>query len=159
MSQKRLDKFKEFLTARGAEILIPTNEYELIRFKAKDKVSIIYTGRRGETFTGEAAEAWHAFETNIPWNGGNRVVNRLQNRSVKSRTIRQRDGDACFYCGKSVSFEEESIEHFLPMTHGGTNHISNLALAHKKCNTDAGHLPIMAKIKLRDKMIYGSITV
>lgn len=151
MNKKKIEKFKEFLAARGAEILIPTNEYELVRFRTNGiLVSIIYTGKRGESFTNEALTAWEAFEGNKPWSGGNRVVKRIQNRSVKSRTIRSRDGDNCFYCGQPVSFEDESLEHLLASVHGGSNHISNLVLAHKKCNSDVGHLPIIEKIKIRE---------
>ncbi len=151
MNKKKIERFKDFLVARGAEVLIPTNEYELVRFRVNGSgASIIYTGKRGESFTGEALPAWEAFENNKPWTGGNRVVQRIQNRSVKSRTIRSRDGDNCFYCNIPVPFEDESLEHLLSQVHGGTNHVSNLVLAHKKCNADVGHLPIIEKIKIRE---------
>lgn len=156
MTINKAEKFKDFLTARGAEILMPTNEYEVIRFKANDKVSVVYRGRRGFSFIGEAGIAFEAFEKNGSWTSNNRIVNRVQKRSVKARTIRERDGDACFYCGQSIATEDESMEHLLASAHGGTNHISNLVLAHKKCNVEGGHMTIIMKVKKREEMLLAS---
>ncbi len=41
----------------------------------------------------------------------------------------------CVLCFKPVKFGEDSIEHLQPICKGGTSDISNLAIAHYKCNT------------------------
>jgi 5-methylcytosine-specific restriction endonuclease McrA len=40
----------------------------------------------------------------------------------------------CVLCEKPIAFGEDSIEHLLPLTRGGTNELENLGIAHKKCN-------------------------
>ena len=157
--KEKIERFKIFLRSRGAEVLIPTNEYEVVRFRTGAGVSIIYTSKRGDlTYTGEANKAWDSFtKPNVPWTAQSRVASRptAAKRSVLSRTIRERDGDDCFYCGKEVGDDHESIEHLLSLNHGGNNHVSNLVLAHLDCNLLVGHLPIIDKVKHREQMQKG----
>lgn len=47
--------------------------------------------------------------------------------------IRQRDGDCCVHCGGALG-EDATLEHVVPRSRGGENTLSNLALAHGKCN-------------------------
>lgn len=50
----------------------------------------------------------------------------------------------CCWCGKPMQHERpelwsyETIEHLTPRSKGGTNDMSNLALAHKRCNRERG---------------------
>lgn len=159
MNQKTVNAFVKFLQARGAEILKTTNEWELIRFYANGQTSIIYKNRAGGvTYTGEALKAFQAYHTSQPWACDTRKHGRGPNRpSVKIRTLLARDGDKCFFCGDPIPQGEESIEHLLPLAHGGTHHISNLALAHGPCNQGAGHLSIIQKIALRESRLYGRL--
>lgn len=51
----------------------------------------------------------------------------------------RRDGDKCFWCREAmtenpVSPDFATIEHIRPLSAGGSNRMSNLALAHKRCN-------------------------
>ena len=47
----------------------------------------------------------------------------------------QRDGDFCFICGKNFGKKEKrTIDHWVPLSKGGSWNISNLRLAHKACN-------------------------
>lgn len=69
------------------------------------------------------------------------------------RALRTRDGDLCFFCQRTVSQDNESAEHLVPVTHGGPNHISNLFLAHKGCNGQAGHLSAPEKIRIHVRAV------
>lgn len=45
---------------------------------------------------------------------------------------------SCFYCGVQLSAESAHLEHKKPVSRGGTNRLSNLALACPKCNLSKG---------------------
>lgn len=62
----------------------------------------------------------------------------------------RRDGPSCFYCGADTTEDDRSLEHLVPLAHGGPNHLSNLVLAHGRCNSDANHMSVMEKIKRRE---------
>jgi 5-methylcytosine-specific restriction endonuclease McrA len=74
----------------------------------------------------------------------------------KQNLIR-RDGLLCFYCGEQESKRARdfrfTVEHLIPVAHGGHNAIENLALAHAICNEEAGSLSVMEKIKLRESKV------
>lgn len=42
--------------------------------------------------------------------------------------------DTCTYCGCSLEQEQKSIDHIVPLSKGGTNEITNLAVSCIKCN-------------------------
>ena len=149
MKQKHIKNFKEWLARNGAEVLAPTNPYELVRFKANDNIGIIYTGKRGNTCTGEAIEAVDCFFNAKSWRGGNKGTRRL---SVDVRTLLERDGNLCFYCLQPLK-DDITREHLLSVTHGGKNHVSNLVLCHGKCNIRADSLSLMEKIRLRERAV------
>ncbi len=62
----------------------------------------------------------------------------------RAKTLRKRQGNECCWCGKPMqrldplAWDFETIEHLTPRSRGGSHHISNLALAHLKCNRDRG---------------------
>jgi hypothetical protein len=151
---KRRDKFEAFLTERGAQILQPTNEWEVLRFKTSHGTSIFYRNARDQvTPTGQAMGAWRAFEDNLPWRGAPATKRWLTGKEKTLpivNALMKRDGTNCFYCSQKMPEDDRSIEHLVPVAHGGPNHLSNLVLAHRKCNTKAGHLSAMDKIRLRE---------
>lgn len=148
MKPNETKKFRDWLVSRGAQVLVATNPYEVLRFRTGNGVSVVYRGDSGkETYTGESAEAFQAFKTQAAWRGAKKV-NRRPVSSVVARTIRKRDGDLCFFCARLVSVEDESVEHLVPKTCGGPNHISNLFLAHSECNRFAGHMSAPEKIQI-----------
>ena len=116
--------------------------------------SVIYFNKRGETsFTGDSLTAWKAFRNNQAWKpvlsteSGKRDQ-RVKKASPVIRTVRDRDGDLCFFCRKEVIESEASLEHLVPLGHGGPSHMSNFFLAHKVCNSRAGHLSAVEKIAI-----------
>jgi hypothetical protein len=148
---KQRVKFEEFLTSRGAQILQPTNEWEVLRFRSMAGVSIIYRNAQdGLTFTGDSADAWNAFAKGQAWRGAV-ATKSPKNVDSKVRAIIKRDGENCFYCGRVTNENDRTIEHLVSRTHGGPNHLSNMFLAHRKCNAKAGCLSAVEKIRLRDR--------
>jgi 5-methylcytosine-specific restriction endonuclease McrA len=153
-----LEAFKEYLTARGCEVLAPTNEYEVLRFRAAGRTNVVYKKARSTTKTFVGNDIWDAMKSyahSLPWRPPGDVVARRKSlgshkRSVLHKALVARDGDECFYCGKAMG-DDMTSEHLLSVTHGGHSRIHNLALAHEACNKEAGHLSVLEKIKLREK--------
>ena len=150
----KLTSFNAFLKAAGAEVLVPTNDWEMTRFRTGAGTSVVYRNSKGfVTFTGEAEVAWiayrsgHAWKPTLPTETGKKH-SKPKKASPIIVTIRERDGDACFFCWRDVADGEASLEHLVPISHGGPSHTSNLFLAHKVCNSKAGHLSAPEKIRL-----------
>jgi 5-methylcytosine-specific restriction endonuclease McrA len=58
-----------------------------------------------------------------------------QQRLVRIKRIKRRDGNHCWLCGAKFNWHGEiTIDHAIPKSRGGTNHLHNLRLAHAKCN-------------------------
>lgn len=151
---KNFSVFKEWIVARGAELLTPTNEYEVVRFLAFGETSIIYQRKSGQvSFVGQARAGWDAFHAHRE---SFRFADRGRRTGFSSgvivRTLLDRDGEFCFYCGGPFT---ESLpptkEHLVARTHGGPDHIANLFLACEPCNREAGHMSAVEKIHLRDR--------
>ena len=152
--EAKLTSFNAFLKAAGAEVLNPTNEWEITRFRTGSGTSVIYRTAKGlATFTGESQQAWEAYRSQHAWKPALATLTGRRDHKVKKaspviRTLRDRDGDACFYCWRDVTDNDASLEHLVPLSHGGPSHISNLFLAHKVCNSKAGHLSAPEKINI-----------
>ena len=41
-----------------------------------------------------------------------------------------------------------TVEHFVPITAGGSSHMANLSLAHKECNAAASRLSVREKVEM-----------
>lgn len=145
-----IDKFKAFLIESGAEILKPTNPYEIVRFKNVNGVSVVYTGKRGWSFTGDAAEAYDKFQKRNIWQIKRRDEKELERIKAEILT---RDGCYCFYCNRvTKDGEDRTVEHILSITHGGNNNLANLAFACHDCNQAVGNMAIIEKIKYRETL-------
>lgn len=58
-----------------------------------------------------------------------------------------RKSGCCAYCGEAFRTEREmTIDHIRPRSKGGTNHISNLALACRDCNQRKGNSIISGRL-------------
>ncbi|MFM0638042.1 HNH endonuclease [Paraburkholderia metrosideri] len=154
MFTSRRAKFEAFLTERGAQILQPTNEWELLRFKTSRGTSVVYCNSKGGiTPTGESDKAWGAFEKNAAWRGAPAPHKRPRKPEQKTslfNALMKRDGKACFFCFVVTTEEDRSLEHLVPLSHGGPNHLSNFVIACIPCNTKAGHMSAMEKIRMRE---------
>lgn len=45
----------------------------------------------------------------------------------------------CFVCGRSVLEKYATLEHIVPVSLGGTDDMSNLAISHNVCNVKRGN--------------------
>lgn len=143
--RKSLPALKTWLSAAGAEVLEPTNEWEVVRFRSNGDTSIVYTNKGGKlTFTGEAGIAVSAFKGAKGWRANERTKRRKVSPNIS--TLRKRDGDRCFFCGIVVG-DDASVDHLVPLAHGGPNHISNFVLMHQLCNMNCGHMSATEKIR------------
>ena len=72
-----------------------------------------------------------------------------QRRSLRKRVF-LRDRGICWICGKPViwnapnnplnpSDDEYTLDHVVPFIYGGKWSMSNLRVAHRKCNRERGH--------------------
>lgn len=157
MSSNQLDirKFIKWLTDRGAEILPATNEYELIRFKARE-VGVLYkSGKTSNNYTQHTIEC---FKKNKAWWGKPKQVGRKSNYQKEKRHILERDGKACFYCGELMKVKDISLEHLIPLSMGGKNELSNMVLCHESCNNEVGNMPIYKKVDFAIKKRVEKIT-
>lgn len=143
----RVDKFKLFLVASGATLLEPTNPYEVVRFRTKNGVSVVYEGKRGYSFTGESAEAFEMMEKKNAWTI---IPNGLKEKKRALKSLIERDGVGCFFCTTDTTDENISIEHLLSTSNGGNNNMANLVIACKGCNSAVGDMPIIEKMNYRD---------
>ena len=62
------------------------------------------------------------------------------------RWVLARDGGICHLCGLAGA---DSVDHLVARTHGGTNHLTNLAAAHLACNQRRGDKPLVAPVTSR----------
>lgn len=153
LTDDELAKFRSWLTERGAEILSPTNEYEVIRFRARGVVQILYRNRKNRCWqsTNGADATVLMFRTGGSWSANEKRNRRRLGHLVMA--LLERDGDRCFYCDKPMPDCNISIEHLVPHAHRGPDHMSNLALAHRvPCNRGAGAMSVVEKVRLRDKL-------
>lgn len=148
-----IELFKKWLVERGAEVLVPTNPYEIVRFRAAGRAGIVYEKQNGaRTLTGEALGAWADFKSRDGSWKPLRRVKRKAKTAIVVQTILARDGNGCFYCGDPFTEENPPTrEHLVAVIHDGPNHISNSFLSCETCNVEAGHLSAPEKIRMRDR--------
>lgn len=148
-----LAAFRAFIASMGGEVLHPTNEFEIVRFRGNGITSITYRKQNGTwTHTGESEAAWTAFRKREPFRLAQRTTKLRYRLDAIDRAIEERDGPLCFYCDAEFGMERRRTrEHLVATTAGGPNHISNLFHACLPCNQEAGHLSAPEKIRLRDR--------
>ncbi len=159
MMHARIDdiaSFKAWLIKRGAVIEAPTNEWEILRIRTCEGTHVAYRNARGaETWPEPLQRFREAFRAgrDIALSPDNTARHRLRDRIQR---LSARDGLWCWFCQAGFLSEdstEVTIEHLVPKAHGGPDHDSNLVLACKPCNQEAGHLPVAEKVALRDRKL------
>ncbi len=71
-------------------------------------------------------------------------------RGLNVTRLLARDGDKCSICGEEMSRkirdpEDDryiTFDHVLPVSAGGRDELSNLRLAHRRCNLLRGNAPV-----------------
>ena len=64
------------------------------------------------------------------------------NTSAKRRKLYalvKRDGTSCFWCGVQTQDGALTLDHLVPVSKGGSHHLSNLVLACQRCNEKRGN--------------------
>lgn len=144
--------FEAWLIERGSEILLPTSEWELIRFSVIGGVAVVHRNKKGEikSWGNNADSAFLAYRKSTPWRGSERAGRSGGGKGKRERIemLLKRDGHSCCFCNKDIPEGEWTIEHFVPLTAGGPDRLSNLMLAHKDCNNQASHASAREKIEL-----------
>jgi len=92
----------------------------------------------------QATDDPHAFELDA--SGAVKAVHRKTQRAlgtVVQWQVYRRDGFKCLYCGREGGDTGTTltVDHFVPIEHGGTDELGNLATSCKRCNKDKGSRP------------------
>lgn len=147
----RIEEFKQWLQQQGAEVLAPTNQYEVLRIRARGRVHIAYKNKNSlTTWPDFLKECRHVFERGGRMDMGLTATPRTPAAKYRAALL-ERDGRGCFFCTEEMPNEDMTVEHLVPVHKGGPNHTDNMALAHAKCNAAADNLPLMKKIAIREK--------
>jgi hypothetical protein len=139
-----VEKFKKWLLTNGAEILPPTNQWEVVRFKGSE-VGVVYTS--GKTSNMYTAEAVSAYVRNKKWDGRPINIGRKNDYKKEKVALLKRDGCKCFLCQEELG-DDITVEHLIPLVSGGKNLLSNMVLAHEKCNHELGVKPLNEKVNM-----------
>lgn len=170
-SQFKTTDFLEWISRNGAEVGMPSNGYEVVRYKAytsgatKALTHIVYRKDSGMlTWTGASMRHYQAFldGSEFIWSQPYEVKttkitaaqmneDRESPGAKRRRKLAERDGPDCWFCGEQMG-RDCTIEHLVPQSRGGGNDMANLVLAHESCNKTAANLSISEKVELRAKM-------
>jgi len=155
--KKMQAEMNSWLMRQGAEVLSPTNPFELVRFRAQGGTHVIYERKNGVlTANGFAEECLQAFRAGKRLGMGITTGSRSSTIRMKSALL-QRDGDLCFFCAKPMPQDDMTVEHLVSFHKGGPNHMDNFALAHEECNKQADNIPLVEKIKVYAKARAGEV--
>ena len=143
------EKFGEWVVAQGGEVRAPTSEWELMRYHLPELgVLVVYVNGKGRVRISEKTqEHIKLYEANKPLG----IAKRPSSGKVKQTfrdALSSRDGRQCWFCGDNDA--DLTLEHLLSISHGGSNHLSNLVLACGPCNRHVGNSPIVNKVLWRD---------
>ena len=80
-------------------------------------------------------------------------------KSMRSK-IYSRDRHTCQFCLRSPGLEELTIDHLVPLVHGGSDEITNYVTCCRSCNTAKADQPLeefvrLFKVELKDLPVHG----
>lgn len=91
------------------------------------------------------------------------LVSRPRDIGITREALRERDGDACFYCAKTLSFttvghgghphDQATVEHLTRIADGGADTWGNVVLACWECNIARGKRPWAAWREARGNLL------
>jgi len=151
-----IERFRAFLLDSGCMLLdeISPVPGELLRFAVHGRKNLVARSKkRGISVRGPdvatAAAAFVAGRAWRPFGGASRHAGKgLDGLRAE---LRLRDGPDCFYCGRPLG-DDVTIEELLARAWNGPRRAENCALAHARCNELAGSLPVVHKVRLRDRL-------
>ena len=144
LNQIDLVAFREWLEDQGCEILQPTNDYEVIRFRGLETGVLYNSGKASGSYFWEAYGAW---KHKKPWKTKPPSTKRKSSYTKQKRDLIKRDGRGCFYCGLALG-DDITVEHLISLTKGGPNNINNMVLAHDECNQKAKNKSLFEKVAM-----------
>jgi len=151
VNKAQLKIFTQWLRDRGADVLAPMNQWELIRFVANEETSVLYTQKSGRlTWTGETEKAWDCFKGKGQWMPGTAKKRKPKGQYIEA--LIRRDGPTCWYCRTMLDFVEMTTEHLVARSSGGPHHMDNLVIACQPCNERAHTMSVPEKIILREQI-------
>jgi len=151
-----VSKFKKFIVNCGGQLMHETNEYEVIRVQCDSGVEILYRKQSGLlNWPKELVKAYMAYKSGgkLHWRATRKKKVNRKRGTVLVQTLFERDGYECWFCKRTLTFKNATIEHLLNVSNGGNNHINNLTVACNACNQRARNIGITAKVVLRDKIL------
>lgn len=150
----KIDAFKTWLTDCGAVVAPPTSQWEILRVQTCDGTQVVYRNAKDvQTWPEPLVVAREAFER------GNRMSLSPDMKARKKlrhlvEEIASRDGLWCWFCEAGFlapDSVEVTVEHLVAKSHGGPDHLSNLVIACKPCNSLVGHMSVSEKVAIRDR--------
>ena len=160
LPMNRVADFTDWLKSNGSDVLPCNTEWEVVRFGCRKGVGTVYRNAKEQQriFPGWVISAIVAFKANKQWehHGPTEKPPETTNRPKSAKGIRTalraRDGAVCWFCGADETEDAPlTVEHFVAVTEGGPNRLSNMCLACKPCNDEAGVMCVVEKVALRDR--------
>lgn len=68
---------------------------------------------------------------------------------ISLRVVYRRDGGRCGICGRPAAWHRASLDHIVPLSHGGRHEYANVQLAHRLCNSRRRNVG-PAQLRLRE---------
>lgn len=139
----------------GCSTLPPTSEWEVLRFECGQGIGVIYRNKKGSlSFSADwVKDCFDAVIAGRHWPGFDLHKRRRKSKkrckhSKRVAILMDRDGDRCFYCNEQFDDAlKPTIEHLVPVSHGGPDNLKNVVLACSDCNQDMNNLSLPEKLK------------
>ena len=159
-----IKKFSKWLVRRNAVIVEPKSPDEALRFSTTKGDGVIHRSNTGRLLPNDiAAKALRAFVTRNSWTSGytpqaiesfkRKKRNRDERIAIVNLLAKRDGGMFCAYCGATLTEDEATIEHVLPISKGGADSADNMVIACRKCNQLAKDYSITQKLrKVRETM-------
>ena len=154
LSDKEVAAFKAWLTKRGAIVDPPTNVWEVLRVRTCFGLFVVYTNKAGrQTWPDELVDILNSYKAKQDVALSPDLKSKVKLRHLID-DLGARDGLWCWFCEIGFLSPDSAaitIEHLVPKAHGGPNHPSNLVLACRDCNGEAGSKSVSEKVAMRDR--------